>query len=369
MKKIVLFLLLCPFIVFAQPVKPKPVAKGFTIEGKMEGYADGTQIRLYKSGENIEMTSAKLLKSKFVLKGSLPEPTLCFLMIGDRKPVEVFVENTVISVKGKKVEPPVYDIEGSPSHKVFAGFIKTFLPLAQQLNTLANSINTTMPGAERDALMTTYTNLQENLQKEIDKLVVDKPKSPVSAFVLNATYQFNEDIIVLERRFNLLDASVRNSETGKSLEQFIAEKKIGAVGTQSLDFTQPDTTGTPVSLSSFRGKYVLVDFWASWCGPCRSENPNVVENFNKFSSKNFTVLSVSLDRPGQKDKWLDAIKADNLNWTHVSDLQFWSNAVAQLYHIQSIPQNILVDPDGKIIAKNLRGPALQAKLCELFGCN
>jgi len=370
MKKIALLLLLCPFIAFAQPApKPKVPSKGFTIDGKLEGYPDGTEIHLYKNGENTEMGSTKLLKSKFLLKGNVAEPVLCFLMIGEGKPVEIYVENSTISFKSKKVQPPVYEIEGSASHKVFSGFIKTFLPLAQQLNSLASSINSTMPGADREALMVTYNNLQQNLQQEIDKLITDKPRSPVSAFVLNATYQFNEDIVTLEKRFNLLDAAIRNSVTGKQLEQFIAEKKIGAVGTQSLDFTQPDTTGTPVSLSSFRGKYVLVDFWASWCGPCRSENPNVVENFNKFREKNFTVLSVSLDRPGQKDKWLDAIKADSLTWTHVSDLQFWSNAAAQLYHIQSIPQNILVDPEGKIIGKNLRGPALQAKLCELFGCN
>jgi len=137
----------------------------------------------------------------------------------------------------------------------------------------------------------------------------------------------------------------------------------------AMEFTQPDTTGTPVALSSFRGKYVLVDFWASWCGPCRQENPNVVETFNKFNTKNFTVLGVSLDRPGQKSKWIDAIHEDKLTWTHVSDLKFWDNEVAKLYKVQSIPQNILLDPDGKIIAKNLRGPALEAKLCEILGCN
>lgn len=364
MKKILFLLLLCPFVVLAQ-TKPK----GFIIDGKMDGYADGTEIHLYKNGDNTEIATAKLLKSKFLLKGTVKEPVLCFLVIGERKPVEIYVENSTISFKGKKAEPLVYEIEGSASHKVFAGFIKTFLSLAQQLNTQASTINYTMPGPERDSLLATYNATQQNMQKTIDKLVTDKPASPVTVFVLNATYQFNEDVVMLEKRFNLLDAGVRNTEGGKLLEQFIAEKKIGAVGTQSLDFTQPDTNGTPVSLSSFRGKYVLVDFWASWCGPCRTENPNVVENFNKFSAKNFTVLGVSLDRPGQKEKWIDAIKADSLNWTHVSDLQFWNNAAAQLYHIQSIPQNILVDPEGKIIAKNLRGPALQEKLCELLGCN
>jgi peroxiredoxin len=126
------------------------------------------------------------------------------------------------------------------------------------------------------------------------------------------------------------------------------------------DFTQDDTTGKPIRLSSYRGKYVLVDFWASWCGPCRQENPNVVANYNRFKSKNFTVLGVSLDKT--KSAWVDAIAMDGLTWGHVSDLKGWTNAVAQQYQITSIPQNFLIGPDGKIIAKNLRGPALESKL-------
>ena len=365
MKKAVFLLLIAPLFVFAQP-KPK----SFTINGKLDGYPDGTEIRLVKNGENTELSSAKLLKSKFVLKGSIPEAVLCFLFIGDeQKPAEIYVENKIISFKGDKAKPGDYKIEGSASHTDFANFVKEFVPMAQQLSSLANTLNYTVPGPQRDSLMVTYTSLQGSIQGVIDKMVKDKPKSLVTAFVLGATYGFNEDPIQLEQRFNKLDAVVRKSEAGKQLEVQIADSKIGAVGTMAMEFTQPDTTGTPVALSSFRGKYVLVDFWASWCGPCRQENPNVVETFNKFNTKNFTVLGVSLDRPAQKSKWIDAIHEDKLTWTHVSDLKFWDNEVAKLYKVQSIPQNILLDPDGKIIAKNLRGPALEAKLCEILGCN
>jgi peroxiredoxin len=139
------------------------------------------------------------------------------------------------------------------------------------------------------------------------------------------------------------------------------------VGSVAPDFSQADPNGTPVSLSSFKGKYVLVDFWASWCRPCREENPNVVSNFNRFKNKNFTVLGVSLDRA--KEPWVQAIADDNLTWTHVSDLKFWNNDVAKMFSIGSIPQNFLVGPDGKIVAKNLRGPALEATLCQFLGCN
>ncbi len=138
------------------------------------------------------------------------------------------------------------------------------------------------------------------------------------------------------------------------------------VGKTAPEISLPDTEGKNVKLSSFRGKYVLVDFWASWCGPCRRENPNVVQAFNQFKNKNFTILGVSLDRPGQKENWIKAIKEDNLTWTHISDLKFWQSEVVPVYQVGSIPFNVLVDPDGKVVAENLRGNALEQKLHELF---
>jgi peroxiredoxin len=376
MKKLLALLTLFPMIAFAQnkatapkPAIPQKPVEGFVINGKLDGYPDGTEVKLIKNGEGTELVSAKTLKGKFVMKGSVEEPVLCYIIVGNEKPVELFVENTGISIKGNKSKPGVWDISGSSSHKDFTNFTKVFIPLAKQLNSLASTINSTSPGKERDAMMVTYENFRNAIQSEIDKYVTDNPKSAVTPFVLSVTYAFNEDIMTLEKRFKRLDPVAKNTNTGKQLEQFISEGKIGAVGTEAIDFTQPDTTGAPVSLSSFRGKYVLVDFWASWCGPCRNENPNVVENFNLFKNKNFTVLGVSLDKPGQKEAWLNAIKEDNLVWSHVSDLQWWNNAAAKLYKVSGIPHNFLVDPQGKIIGRNLRGPALKDKLCEVLGCN
>lgn len=365
MKHILTILLFFPLMAFAQT---DPA--GFSISGKLTGIAEGTEIKLIQNGESIEMAKAKVLNGSFLLKGSVNEPVLCFLIVGKNSPIELYVENSKITVSNDKAHAGKYLIKGSASHGDFINFIDRFLPLFQQLNSLANTINSMRPGPERDGLMNTYNGTKERIQIAIDKYVKDKPNSMVTPFVLNVTSQFYDDPLLLEKRLNQLDVSVRNSEIGKELAQLIAIQKIGAIGTQSIDFTQPDTIGKPVSLSSFLGKYVLVDFWASWCGPCRNENPNLVESFNKFKDKNFTVLGVSLDRPGQKDKWIEAIHHDSLSWSHVSDLKFWDNGAAKVYNISQIPQNLLIDPTGKIVGKNLRGLDLQTKLCELLGgCN
>lgn len=150
----------------------------------------------------------------------------------------------------------------------------------------------------------------------------------------------------------------------KNFVAFVEKLKTTSVGQVAPEIALPNPEGQVVKLSSLRGKYVLVDFWAKWCGPCRHENPNVVRVYNKYKDKGFTVYGVSLDR--SKDDWLKAIKEDNLTWTHVSDLKFWQSEAAKIYSISAIPFSLLLDPDGVIIAKNLRGQALEDKLVEIF---
>ncbi|HVG41933.1 MAG TPA: TlpA disulfide reductase family protein [Chitinophagaceae bacterium] len=360
MKRFFLSFLLLPTLLFAQ-------SNGFVLSGTISGLPEGSEVKITSTQDNSLLTQGTIKGGVFNVKGTVPEPGLYWITIANEQAQHIYLENTAIKVSGTKNDLKNLKIEGSESHADFNEFRTIFNPLVGELNAAVAQVNEAKDEAERLNLIKKYDSVNKLVRTEVGKFVAAKKSSFVTPFLLFITAELIDDPMLLEERFNMLDATVRTSNIGKSLQGFIAESKIGAVGTQAMDFTQNDVAGKPVSLSSFRGKYVLVDFWASWCKPCREDNPNVVKAYNKFNKKNFTILGVSLDQ--EKEPWIKAIEKDGLKWTQVSDLKYWNNSVAQLYRVNGIPFNYLIDPNGKIVGRNLHGEALDAKLCELLGCN
>lgn len=374
MKQLLAALLLSPGVLLAQ--------KGdFVLKGKVGNLNAPAKVYLHYrlDGKDIQ-DSVELKNGAFEFKGNVEGPSQAMMMLKHPTPpadprsrdmLIFYVEKGTINLNSSdSLQKATFS--GSPvnaDNQVLQQSLKPVNAKYMALNAeyMAADEEKRNSPEFRQYLDQQFEGLRATEKEAYENFVKTHPKSFVSIDAL-AQYAggIPDDVEKLDAMYKGLDAKVKSTRSGEEFAKMLVSWKATAVGAEAPLFTQNDTLGNPVNLKDFRGKYVLVDFWASWCGPCRRENPFVVAAFNKHKDRSFTILSVSLDQPTGHDAWLKAIRKDNLTWTHVSDLKFWDNAVAKMYGVRSVPQNFLLDPQGKIIAKNLRGEELDKRLDEIL---
>lgn len=341
----------------------------YVINGKIEG-ADSVTFLLQKreGGRAVTIDSAFSRDGSFKMKGGpVNYPEMVMLSARDsRMRTTFYLENSKISIAGKLDSLFAAKITGSKTQDEYQGFVDSNKELNDQYSGLFNEYQTARQSG--DTIRISEIEKQaENIQDQMIELqksfVRNNPASFVSPSILSSlSYQMEADEI--ESLINGMDTEVQNTSLITDLKTRVEAMKKVAVGQKAPDFSMNDPEGNAVTLYSRLGpKATLLDFWAAWCSPCRQENPNVVKVYKQFARKGFDVFGVSLDQ--SRDAWLKAIEDDKLTWTHVSDLQYWNNAAARMYAVSSIPASFLLDENGIIVAKNLRGEELLAKVKEM----
>lgn len=306
--------------------------KGYVIDGQVTDVQEGMMyLKKYVDKTFVEVDSAVIVDGKFRFEGVTPEALAHGLTTRkeSNRPMVFFLDNDAMTV--------------------------TMNESGKELNIV---------GSEANNIFMRNAKITRSKGYNLDSLIAAHPASPVAAYFVVKDFAYKLDLEGMKAVRAKFDASLNGSSYIQQIESMIARMEKVQVGSEAPDFTLPDVDGNPVSLSSFRGKYVLVDFWAAWCPDCRKENPNIVAAWEKYKDKNFAVLGVSLDRT--REQWLAAIEKDKLAWTQVSDLKYWNSEAAVLYCIRWIPMSFLIDPEGKIVAIGLEGEELHNKLEELL---
>ena len=336
---------------------------GYKVTGTVEGMPDGKAIIATVNGSSLDtLAKADVKNGSFEFTGNVSEPTGAYIMvIGQRGAIPFMLENANITVNAGQAGLTVTGSEGQKIYDQFMAINATAQQEAMKLQQEYQAANGDQ--AKIQAIQEAYAKLMTDAQAKETELIKANPDSYVSTFVI-VSGMGQMEYEQLKERYNLLGEKAKASAQGKAIAAQIAKLESTAIGQIAPNFTITTPEGESISLYDIKGKVKLIDFWASWCGPCRGENPHVVEIYKEYHPKGLEIFGVSLDN--NKEAWVKAIADDGLVWKHGSDLKGWQSAPAQLYSVSGIPHTILLDENNKIIAKNLRGDELKQKIAELL---
>ena len=336
---------------------------GYKVTGTVEGMPDGKAIIATVNGSSLDtLAKADVKNGSFEFTGNVSEPTGAYIMvIGQRGAIPFMLENANITVNAGQAGLTVTGSEGQKIYDQFMAINTTTQQEAMKLQQEYQAANGDQ--AKMQAVQEAYAKLMTDAQAKETELIKANPDSYVSTFVIVSSMGQME-YEQLKERYNLLGEKAKARAHGKAIAAQIAKLESTAIGQIAPNFTITTPEGESISLYDIKGKVKLIDFWASWCGPCRGENPHVVEIYKEYHPKGLEIFGVSLDN--NKEAWVKAIADDGLVWKHGSDLKGWQSAPAQLYSVSGIPHTVLLDENNKIIAKNLRGDELKQKIAELL---
>lgn len=363
MKKLLLSLAAFSLILSACDNSPK-----YTIDGTIQGDQTGNVLLVSEKGNQLDTIGKAAIKNgKFKLTGHVDSLTIAYASVeGSRFYVPVFLENAAYTAVIDPASPMDNKIEGTKNQTVINNFIVLNKELQKgriEIQQEYMAANQAKDSEKMAALESKMEKLIGSTEAKEEDLLKENPDTYATAFLL-LTKMGQLEYEQINALYDPLSPEIKATRPGKEIAAYMARLAPTAVGQVAPDFTLETPDGKPLSMHSVKGKIKILDFWASWCGPCRSENPNVVELYKKYSPKGLEIVGVSLDE--NKDQWQQAIKDDKLTWKHMSDLKGWESAVVQQYGISAIPHTVILDENNVIIAKNLRGKKLEQKIAELL---